>query len=95
MENTPVGPIGEYAQSALGRERMFENGSMRWGTPVVLLRLNYAVELRYGVLSILGEPFLSIARFLCVCPWSTSSGNATPTRGACGRFRIASRRLSY
>jgi len=49
-ENTPVAPMGEYAQSALGRERMFEYGSAQWGTPVTLLRLNYAVELRYGVL---------------------------------------------
>jgi len=49
-ESTPVGPQGEYAQSALGRERMFEYGSAKWGTPVVILRLNYAVELRYGVL---------------------------------------------
>jgi hypothetical protein len=54
-ETTPVGPIGEYAQSALGRERMFEYGSMRWGTPVVILRLNYAVELRYGVLVDIGR----------------------------------------
>ena len=50
VESTPVAPAGEYAQSALGRERMFEYGSNQWGTPVVLLRLNYAVELRYGVL---------------------------------------------
>ena len=49
-ETTPVGPVGEYAQSALGRERMFEYGSSRWGTRVTILRLNYAVELRYGVL---------------------------------------------
>ena len=49
-ETTPVAPEGEYAQSALGRERMFEYGSSQWGTQVVLLRLNYAVELRYGVL---------------------------------------------
>jgi len=49
-ENTPVAPMGEYAQSALGRERMFQYGSAQWGTPVTLLRLNYAVELRYGVL---------------------------------------------
>ena len=53
-ENTPVGPVGEYAQSALGRERMFEYGSARWGTPVAILRLNYAVELRYGVLVDIG-----------------------------------------
>ncbi len=49
-ESTPVAPVGEYAQAALGRERMFEYGSAKWGTPVVILRLNYAVELRYGVL---------------------------------------------
>jgi nucleoside-diphosphate-sugar epimerase len=49
-ESTPVAPVGEYAQSALGRERVFEYGSARWATLVVILRLNYAVELRYGVL---------------------------------------------
>jgi dTDP-4-dehydrorhamnose reductase len=49
-ESTPVAPVGEYAQSALGRERMFEYGSSHWGTRVTILRLNYAVELRYGVL---------------------------------------------
>jgi nucleoside-diphosphate-sugar epimerase len=49
-EQDPVGPVGEYAQSCLGRERMFEYGSVEYGTPVTLLRLNYAVELRYGVL---------------------------------------------
>jgi hypothetical protein len=54
IESTPVAPVGEYAQSALGRERMFEYGSTRWGTPVTILRLNYAVELRYGVLVDIG-----------------------------------------
>lgn len=49
-EKTLPAPIGEYAQSALGRERMFEYFSARHGIPTVLLRLNYAVELRYGVL---------------------------------------------
>jgi nucleoside-diphosphate-sugar epimerase len=49
-ESTPVAPVGEYAQSALGRERMFEYASSQWGTRVTILRLNYAVELRYGVL---------------------------------------------
>jgi len=44
-------PVGEYAQSALARERMFEHGSARYGTPVALLRLNYAIDLRYGVLA--------------------------------------------
>ncbi len=43
-------PVGEYAQSCLGRERMFEYGSKKNNTPVALIRLNYAVEPRYGVL---------------------------------------------
>ena len=43
-------PVGEYAQSCLGRERMFEFGSNKYKTPVAIIRLNYAVELRYGVL---------------------------------------------
>jgi nucleoside-diphosphate-sugar epimerase len=47
--DTPVA-IGEYAQSCLGRERMFEYGSNRYKTPVTLIRLNYSVEMRYGVL---------------------------------------------
>ncbi|HLY08518.1 MAG TPA: NAD-dependent epimerase/dehydratase family protein [Planctomycetota bacterium] len=49
-EELPPGPVGEYAQSALGRERMFEYVSRRDGTPTTLYRLNYAVELRYGIL---------------------------------------------
>ena len=49
-EATPPAPQGEYAQSVLARERMFEYAADRWGTRSVLLRLNYAVELRYGVL---------------------------------------------
>jgi nucleoside-diphosphate-sugar epimerase len=54
IEETPLDARGEYAQSVLGRERIFEYGSHRWGTPVTLLRLNYAVDLRYGVLSDIG-----------------------------------------
>lgn len=42
--------VGEYAQSCLGRERMFEYGCKANNTPVALIRLNYAVEPRYGVI---------------------------------------------
>ncbi len=49
-ESTPPAPVGEYAISALGRERMLEYFSSRHGTPVTILRLNYAIDLRYGVL---------------------------------------------
>ncbi len=48
-------PIGEYAQSALARERVLEFFSRTNGTAMVLLRLNYAVEPRYGVLRDLAD----------------------------------------
>lgn len=48
-EDTP-GPVGEYAQSCLGRERMFQHFSHCHGTPVTLIRLNYANECRYGII---------------------------------------------
>ena len=50
VETDPPEPLGEYAQSCLGRERMFEYGSKQHQTKVCLIRLNYSVELRYGVL---------------------------------------------
>lgn len=50
LESDMPQPVGEYAQSCLGRERMFEYGSLENKTKVCLIRLNYAVELRYGVL---------------------------------------------
>lgn len=53
-EVTPA-PIGEYAQSCLGRERVFEFGAQERGTKVSIIRLNYAVDLRYGVLADIGS----------------------------------------
>jgi nucleoside-diphosphate-sugar epimerase len=49
-EMDPVGPIGEYAISALGRERVFEFYAERYRTAMAILRVNYAIDLRYGVL---------------------------------------------
>jgi nucleoside-diphosphate-sugar epimerase len=49
-ELTPVASTGEYAQSCLGRERVFEYYAKNFKTPVTLFRLNYAIDLRYGVL---------------------------------------------
>jgi nucleoside-diphosphate-sugar epimerase len=43
-------PPGEYAQSCVGRERMFEYFSRKFATPGRLFRLNYAIDMRYGVL---------------------------------------------
>ncbi len=44
-------PVGEYAMSCLGRERMFEYFSSTLGTRATVLRLNYAVEMRYGIIA--------------------------------------------
>ena len=53
-EEDDVGPVGEYASSALARERVFEFYSGRNRTPVAIIRLNYAIDLRYGVLADIG-----------------------------------------
>jgi nucleoside-diphosphate-sugar epimerase len=50
-EATPATPPpGDYANSCVGRERMFEYGSQRYGTPGRSVRLSYAIDMRYGVL---------------------------------------------
>ncbi len=72
-EDTPPLPNGEYAMSCLGRERVFEYGSMKYNTPVFFYRLNFAIDLRYGVLYdiasqiMAGEPVsLSMPVFNCI-----------------------------
>ena len=49
-ENSPVDPPGEYARSRVDQERVFIDASARNNTRVVLIRLNYSIDLRYGVL---------------------------------------------
>ncbi|MVZ60700.1 epimerase [Sphingobacterium humi] len=51
-------PIGEYAQSCLGRERIFQYFSKKNQTPVLIYRLNYAVDFRYGVIMEIGKSVL-------------------------------------
>jgi nucleoside-diphosphate-sugar epimerase len=58
-ENDTPNPVGEYGMSALGRERMFGYFSRALGVPVAILRLNYAVDLRYGVLVDIGRLVLA------------------------------------
>jgi nucleoside-diphosphate-sugar epimerase len=55
VESDSLTPLGEYANATVGRERIFEFFSQRHGTPVVLLRLFYATDLRYGVLRDLAD----------------------------------------
>ena len=50
VETDECFPVGEYAWTGLGRERVYDYHSRRNGTPTMLLRLNYAIDLRYGVI---------------------------------------------
>jgi nucleoside-diphosphate-sugar epimerase len=50
IETDALTPLGEYANAAIARERLFEFHSQQNATPICILRLNYAVDLRYGVL---------------------------------------------
>jgi nucleoside-diphosphate-sugar epimerase len=72
-ETDALQPLGEYPNAAVGRERVFEFCSRRRHTPIVLLRLCYAVDLRYGVLADIarrvqaGEPIpLANGAFNCI-----------------------------
>jgi len=59
VETDPLLPDGDYSMSCIGRERMFAYFSERFGTPVALIRLNYANEMRYGTLVDLAAQVLS------------------------------------
>jgi len=58
-ETVAPNPPGEYAQSCVGRERMFEYFSRNFSTPGRLFRLNYAIDMRYGVLHDIAHKVLS------------------------------------
>lgn len=58
-EEAAVGPVGEYAMSCLGRERILSHLAQKNGTRIALIRLNYAVEMRYGVLVDVARKILS------------------------------------
>lgn len=72
-ETDPLTPLGEYANSCVARERIFEYYSHKNGTPLVLARLSYALDLRYGVLLDIaqhvyaGDPVdLTMGAFNCI-----------------------------
>ena len=80
-EEVPPAPVGDYGQSSLARERMFEYAAGAFGTPVAIYRLNYAVDLRYGVLYdiarqiLAGTPIsLSMPAFNCI--WQGNANEA-------------------
>ncbi|MBZ6176435.1 MULTISPECIES: NAD(P)-dependent oxidoreductase [Streptomyces] len=59
LETDPPRPEGDYALTCLGRERVLTHAAVTRGTPVALIRLNYAVEPRYGVLADLARTLLA------------------------------------
>ncbi len=84
-ESTDPAPIGEYAQSVLGRERVFEYYSRAQGTKVTTVRLNYANEPRYGVLVDLAQ------RLLAGQPIDLSQGYVNVIwQGDCNRITLRS-----
>jgi nucleoside-diphosphate-sugar epimerase len=54
----PTAPSGEYANSCVARERMFEHFSHQYATPGRLIRLSYAIDMRYGVLHDVAQKIL-------------------------------------
>lgn len=84
-EEDKVSPIGEYTMSCLARERAFEYAANHYGTKIFMYRLNFAVDLRYGVLYDMadrimkGEP-ISIATPVLNCIWQ-GSANEIAIRG--------------
>ncbi len=58
-ESTAPNPTGEYAQSCLGRERIFEYFSQKYSIPIVNIRLGYANEPRYGIIVDLTQKILA------------------------------------
>jgi dTDP-4-dehydrorhamnose reductase len=59
LETDELRPVGDYAMSCLGRERIFEHFSRTLQIPMSIIRLNYATELRYGVLLDIAERVLA------------------------------------
>jgi len=80
-EETQPDPTGEYAMSTLGRERMFEYAANTFKTKIAMYRLNYAVDLRYGVLfdiaqNILSENPISLSIPVFNCIWQGDANEA-------------------
>lgn len=72
-ETVPPDPVGEYANSCIGRERIFEYAAQKFGTKVLLYRLNYAIDVRYGVINDIAQNILkdvpidlTVSHFNCI-----------------------------
>lgn len=74
LETDICEPVGEYAQTCLGRERILTDCSVANNTPMLMFRLNYAIEMRYGVLYDIGKAVyegkpIDLSSGLFTCVW--------------------------
>lgn len=77
-EDVIPNPVGEYGQSCLGRERIFEHFSRKYNTPILVYRLNYAIDFRYGVLleiakSVLNEQVIDLSTGFVNVIWQSDA----------------------
>ena len=110
IEDDPLTPLGEYPNACVARERLFQYGSEEHGTPGVLVRLNYATDVRYGILVDLaqriaaGRP-VDVTMGYLNCIWQRDANDAvvralalaeTPMRplNLTGTERLSVRRLA-
>ncbi len=80
-ECDPIGPIGEYPMSVLARERVFEYAASEYKTRVLMFRLSYAIDLRYGVLfdianKIINDQPVSLSATCFNCVWQGYANEA-------------------
>ena len=90
-ESVAPEPVGEYAQSCLGRERVFEYFSHQNGTPMAIYRLNYAIDMRYGVLHELARSIHEDRPIHLAMGHANIIWQGMPTRWRCVRSCIAAR----
>lgn len=90
LESESLAPVGEYAQTCVGRERVLSAYSHTNGTPMLFLRLNYAIDMQYGVLhdiaaSIMARQPVDLSAGCFNCIWQgDAAAYALRLLGHCG-----------
>lgn len=88
-------PVGEYGMSSLGRERMFEYAARHYGAKVLIFRLNYAVDLRYGILFDLAQKILADEPISLTVPAFNCVSQHYVSEVAIRSLKLASEKVEY